>query len=207
MVPKWIAWMKVCVCGESMSILVNGSPIEEINIQILKQGGPLAPFPFILVAEGFSGLKRNAVRLNLFEGFLVKEKGKVYSHPQYVDDTLYVGRATVENLWTLKALLRGFEMTSGLKVNFYKSCLLGVNVDSDFMVMACNFLNSGQGSFPFKYLGFPVGGKLGRVNTWEPLLDQISKKLSSCGRAMFQGGGRTWCLLQNVRKWIGSTKR
>lgn len=67
---KWVGWMKACVCGGSMSVLVNGSPTEEINIQRgLKQGDPLAPFLFLLVAEGFSGLMRNAVALELFEGF------------------------------------------------------------------------------------------------------------------------------------------
>jgi hypothetical protein len=29
---KWRAWMKACVCSGNMSILVNGSPTEEINI-------------------------------------------------------------------------------------------------------------------------------------------------------------------------------
>lgn len=52
-------------------------------------------------------------------------------------------------------------MASGLKVNFYKSCLMEINVAEEFMDMACNFLNYGQGSFPFKYLGLPVGGNLG----------------------------------------------
>jgi hypothetical protein len=67
---KWVEWMKTCVCGGSMSILVNGSPTEEINTHRgLKQGDPLAPFLFLVVAEGFSGLMRNAVNLNLYEGF------------------------------------------------------------------------------------------------------------------------------------------
>jgi len=35
--------MRACVFGGSMSVLVNGSPTEEINIQRgLKQGEPLA---------------------------------------------------------------------------------------------------------------------------------------------------------------------
>jgi len=73
---KWIGWMKACVCGGSMSILVNGSPTKEINIHKgLKQGDPLAPFLFLLVVEGFSGLMRNAVRLNLFEGLRLKRRG------------------------------------------------------------------------------------------------------------------------------------
>jgi hypothetical protein len=32
MCDKWVAWMKACVFGGSMSILVNGSPMEEISI-------------------------------------------------------------------------------------------------------------------------------------------------------------------------------
>jgi len=32
-------------------------------------------------------------------------------------------------------------MASGLKVNFYKSCLMGINFAPAFMDMACNFLN------------------------------------------------------------------
>jgi hypothetical protein len=42
----------------------------------------------------------------------------VISHLQYADDMLCIGEASVNNLWTLKAILRGFELMSGLKVNF-----------------------------------------------------------------------------------------
>ena len=68
-----------------------------------------------------------------FKEFKFGSDGMEISHLQYVDDTLCIGEAMVENLWTLKALLKGFEMTSGLKVNFFKSCFVGVNVPSDFM--------------------------------------------------------------------------
>lgn len=77
------------------------------------------------------------------------------SHLQYADDTLCIGTPSIENLWTLKALLQGFELASGLKINFTKSCLIGVNVQSEFMDMACNFLHCSQGSLPFEYLGLP----------------------------------------------------
>ncbi|MCI81328.1 LINE-1 reverse transcriptase like, partial [Trifolium medium] len=40
------------------------------------------------------------------------------THLQYADDTLFLGEATVANLWTIKSILRGFELASGLKVNF-----------------------------------------------------------------------------------------
>jgi hypothetical protein len=53
-----------------MLILVNGSPTEKINIKRdLKQGDPLAPFLFLLVAEGLGGLMKRAVELNRFGVF------------------------------------------------------------------------------------------------------------------------------------------
>jgi hypothetical protein len=100
----------------------------------------LAPFLFLLVAEGFSGLMKNAVDRNLFKGFEVKRGGTVISHLQYADDT------SIENLWTLKALLRGFELVSGLKVSFHKSCLMGINVSTEFLGMASTFRNCKVGS-------------------------------------------------------------
>ncbi|MCI14026.1 RNA-directed DNA polymerase (Reverse transcriptase) [Trifolium medium] len=54
---KWREWIRACVFAGNMSILVNGSATEEINIQRgLKQGDPLAPFLFLLVAEGLGGI-------------------------------------------------------------------------------------------------------------------------------------------------------
>jgi hypothetical protein len=67
---KWVAWMKACVFGGNMPVLVNGSPTEEIYIRSgVNQGDLLAPFLFLLVAEGFSGLMRNTVDRKLFVGF------------------------------------------------------------------------------------------------------------------------------------------
>ncbi|MCH83420.1 LINE-1 reverse transcriptase like, partial [Trifolium medium] len=112
----WIGWMRACVFGGNLSMLVNGSPTREINIQRgLKQGDPLAPFLFLLVAKGFGGVMRRAGELNLFKGFKIQNDGPIISHLQYADDTLCIGEASVDNLWTLKAILRGFELASGLK--------------------------------------------------------------------------------------------
>lgn len=112
---------------------------------------------------------------------LTKVLDRRLANLQYADDTLCIGKPTVANLWTLKGLLRGFEMVLGLKVNFYKSCLMGVNVTSDFMEMACQLLNCSEGRLPFKYLGLPVGANPSSVVTWDPVLEQLSKKLNSWG--------------------------
>jgi len=48
-------------------------------------------------------------------------------------------------------------MVSDLKVNFWNSCLIGVNVRNQPVELAFNFINCSQGSIPFKYLGTFIG--------------------------------------------------
>ncbi|GAU25119.1 hypothetical protein TSUD_274080 [Trifolium subterraneum] len=187
----WVEWIRACVFAGNLSVLVNGSPTTEINIQRgLKQGDPLAPFLFLLVVEGFAGLMRSVVDKNLFKGFSVGTEGLQISHLQYADDTLCIGEASMENLWTLKAILRGFELASGLRVNIWKSYLIGVNVPNNFMENACHFLNCKRGVLPFSYLGLPVGANPRRSSTWEPVLDSLRKRLRAWGNKYVSLGGR-----------------
>jgi hypothetical protein len=188
---KWRAWMRACICVGSMSVLVNGSPTEQINIKRgLKQGNPLAPLLFLLVAEGLGALMRKAVERGRFTPFLVGRGNLPISMLQYADDTLCIGEATVENLWAIKSILRGFEMTSGLKVNFWKSCLVGVNVPLEFLQMASEFLNCRLGQTPFTYLGLPVGANPHLASTWAPMVEGLKKRLGSWGNKYVSLGGR-----------------
>ncbi|MCI50664.1 LINE-1 reverse transcriptase like, partial [Trifolium medium] len=89
-----------------MSVLVNGSPTEEICIKRgLKQGDPLAPLLFLIVAKGLGALMRKAVERGRFHPFKVGHDGVPVSILQYADDTLCIGEASVDNLWALKAIL------------------------------------------------------------------------------------------------------
>ncbi|PNX97042.1 cytochrome p450 [Trifolium pratense] len=175
---KWRSWVKACVFAGSLSVLVNGSPTEQIDISKgLKQGDPLAPFLFILVAEGLGALMKKAVELGFFKGIQFPNEGANISHLQYADDTLFVGEACVENLWTIKAILRWFELISGLKVNFFKSKLFGINVEDDFLSSATSFLKCNIGRLPFIYLGLPVGANPRRLSTWNPVLEVLKEDL------------------------------
>jgi hypothetical protein len=81
-------------------------------------------------------------------------------------------------------------MVSGLKINFWKSSLIGVNVSPEFLRVASAFLNCRVSSLPFKYLGLPVGASPRRVTTWEPLLESLRRRLGSWRNKFVSLGGR-----------------
>ena len=73
------------------------------------------------MAEALNGLVREAIGKNLYRGFSVGSNNVVISILQYADDTIFFGEASMRNVKTIKAILRTFELVSGLKINFVKS--------------------------------------------------------------------------------------
>jgi len=65
---RWINWIKSCLKFVSVSVLVNGSPTKEfIPRKGLRQEDLLAPFLFLIVAEGLAGVLRMADEKHLID--------------------------------------------------------------------------------------------------------------------------------------------
>ena len=79
------------------------------------------------------------------------------SHLQFADDTLLIGKKSWANVRALRAGLVLFEAMSGLKVNFHKSSLVGVNITASWISEAASVLGCKVGKVPFLYLGLPIG--------------------------------------------------
>jgi len=109
--PIWIKWIKACLELASVSVLVNGSPKEEFKPKRgLRQGDPLAPFLFLIVAEGLTGLMRNARSVGRFKGVKVGSQRVQVDLLQFADDTLFFCSPTYHNVLVIKAMLRSFEL-------------------------------------------------------------------------------------------------
>ncbi|KAK2445049.1 hypothetical protein QL285_016023 [Trifolium repens] len=186
----WLNWMRACIFESSMSVLVNGSPTHDFKVgRGLRQGDPLSPFLFLIVAEGLAGMMKRAVDIGKFKGYSINHCTQ-FQILQFADDTIFMGEGSWENLWTIKSLLRGFELVSGLKINFVKSKLIGLNVEDRFLEAAASFLSCLTDVVPFKFLGIPVGANPRRSATWKPVVDAMTKRLNSWSSRHLSYGGR-----------------
>ena len=194
----WIKWIRGCMESATMSVLVNGSPTEEFRpTRGLRQGDPLAPFFFTIVAEGLVGLVRQVIKINLFAGIKIGSKEVDVSFLQYADDTLFFCEDSWSNVVSMKAILRGFEITSGLKINFHKSSLVCINVENTNLRCYSKLLNCGQMGYPFKYLGLEVGGNPRKKTFWKPVLEKLKARLSVWKGRFLSLAGRT-CVIKSV---------
>lgn len=83
----------------------------------------------------------------------------------------------MENATIWKQILVLFEFLSGLKINFNKSSLFGLNVSRDSLKATTESVVCTVGEFPFTYLGMKVGFQHRKVAEWAYLVDKVTKKL------------------------------
>ncbi|GLT51328.1 hypothetical protein SLA2020_247510 [Shorea laevis] len=112
---KWRDWIMECLSTARISVLINGSPTEEFKMgKGLRQGDPLSPFLFLMIAEGLNGLVQKAVTEGMFRGVEIGRRGLAVALLQFADDTIIMGKADTENVFMVKTILRWFELMSGL---------------------------------------------------------------------------------------------
>lgn len=195
---KWIQWIRACLESVTVSILVNGSPTKEFKpSRGIRQGDPMAPFLFLIVAQGLVGLVKQATRKNLFSETKVGDKKVDVNLLQFADDTLFVCESKVQNIMFIKAILRCFELSSGLRVNFHKSKIGTIGVDRYEVKMYSKILHCSLMDIPFTYLGLTIGGNPSRCCFWESVLSKIRKKLSVWKGRNLSFAGRV-CLIKSV---------
>ncbi|KAJ9546920.1 hypothetical protein OSB04_019463 [Centaurea solstitialis] len=195
---RWRAWMKGCFSTTKVSILVNGSPTKEFRMcKGVRQGDPLAPFLFILAAEGLNVAFLEAQRKKIFKGIQLDNERNEVSILQYADDAILMGEWDPSNAKNMIRVLRCFELCSGLKINMNKSSVMGVGVRKEEIDRMARFLNCKSDSIPFKYLGLPVGGGMKKASNWQPVVDKFNSRLSRWKARQLSSGGRL-CLCKSV---------
>ena len=122
---RWRGWIQSCLTSATISILLNGTPCKPFKMgRGLRQGDPLSPFLFVIMAEVLNKMLTNATQLRFFKGLEVGVKEVKISHLQFADDTLIFSEVEEEYLENIKRILLSFQTFSGLTMNYKKSGLI-----------------------------------------------------------------------------------
>ncbi|XP_058746494.1 uncharacterized protein LOC131619412 [Vicia villosa] len=70
----------------------------------------------------------------------------------YYIKSLLVGKGSWNHIWALKAVLKAFELVSGLGINYHKSKLIGINFNKSFLEAAACVLGCKVEDSKFKFL-------------------------------------------------------
>ena len=156
----------------------------------LRQGDPLSPLLFNLVADVFSRMLMRAAKVNLITGLLPHSKPGGIISLQYADDTLLFLENNLDKAVNLKWILVCFEQLSGMKINYDKSDLLVLGMDderaNDFDKIFC----CKRSDFHIKYLGVPLHFSKLRREDLQPVIDKIVKRIAGWKGRLLSYAGR-----------------
>ncbi|RDY00366.1 hypothetical protein CR513_16455, partial [Mucuna pruriens] len=111
------------------------------SLKGLRHGDPLAPTLFIIVAEGVMGLMRQVVKDNSFTRCRVKKENVDISLLQFVDDTLFFTKDSMQNVIVIKSIL-SFIIFVFIFFSFFK---IPKCVNKKIKNIMRNFLWGGEG--------------------------------------------------------------
>jgi len=78
-----------------------------------------------------------------------------------------------------------FQAISGLKVNLFKSSMVGVSVEESSVSSFVEVMGYSVGNWSISYLRMPLGGNPITISFWDPVMETISKKLVCWKRGYF----------------------
>ena len=104
--PRWVEMVMACVSSVTYKIWFNGSETDEfVPSRGLRQGDPLSPYLFLLVAEGLSAMLKGAEGRGDLEGVSVCRSAPQVSHLLFADDSLLLMKADPKNANCVKGIL------------------------------------------------------------------------------------------------------
>lgn len=187
----WIKRVMQTVVDGKVCVNVNGqrSPYFK-TFKGLRQGHPLSPILFNILADTLSALLDKAVTKGHIIGVLPELIPGGVSHIQYADDTVIMVDRSVQSVVNLKILLYCFEWLLGLKINFHKSEVYAFGFSQEEKEELANMLNYRLGELPLRYLGIPISDSHLGLNAFEEVYNKMRKRLDLWKGKNLTSGGR-----------------
>jgi hypothetical protein len=194
---KWISLIKSILYSASTFVLLNGVPWKKILCKRrVRQGDPLSPLVFVNTSKLLQAIINEAWASGILSLPIDDDFGQKFPIIQYADDTLMIMPADLHQIMALKEILFTFSASTGLHVNYHKTTLVPINIDSCYANLLANAFGCKVESLPFTYLGLPLGTTKPSVADLMPLVSRLDKRLSGISSLMTYTGRLT--LLNSV---------
>ncbi|KAK2651364.1 hypothetical protein Ddye_011220 [Dipteronia dyeriana] len=189
-----------------ISVLVNGSHTPQFGVDRgLRQGDPLSLFLFNIVVEGLNKFMEKAVDLDMLRGASFGNNSVHITHLQFAEDTIIFLKPRMEFLINTRRILRCFELASGLRINFHKSCVVKVGQGCSIVRRrVCRYDNL----FSLLVQGFGEGFKMvigngERISFWDDVWWDNSPLILACPR-IFALAVNKVSFVSDFGRWVDS---
>ena len=166
-----------CITTVSFSVLINGVATPFFHAERgLRQGCPLSPILFLLVAEGLSRAIRAARAAGHFSRIQLAPN-LVITHLLFVDDVLIFCSGTRGDTRALQGILELFAKATGMEINFCKSSLTThlLRPEEEAELSRIFPFNTAGLDDGLKYLGFSLKANLYQKQDWYWLVGKVEK--------------------------------
>ncbi|GAU44727.1 hypothetical protein TSUD_88120 [Trifolium subterraneum] len=177
----WVHWMMLCVSSVNYSALVNFEKVGPIRPgRGLRQGDPLSPYLFIIVAEGLTSLIKKAVASGDLHGIKICRGAPAVSHLLFADDCFLFCRSNLSETRKLMEILKIYEEASGQEINLSKSeVFFSRNISSAAQEDLSNLMGVKHVMGTGTYLGLPSTVGRSKKQTFAFIKDRIWKRINS----------------------------
>eukprot|EP00253_Pinus_taeda_P018086 PITA_18086 len=190
---EFINIIKACIENVWIAPMVNGRPTEFFSASRgLRQGCPLSPFLYILMADSLSRKLTQEQHRGSIPGIRIVQGAPPVNHALFADDSLLLGGASLRMAKAFKSILQKYCSVTGALISERKSAVYGWNSDQQTIDRIASELGfKGYAEWDkIKYLGLPLTMGSNRNNLWEEVISKFNKKIAAWGGVWLSSGGK-----------------
>jgi hypothetical protein len=143
-----------------------------------KNWNSLSPLLFNVVVDVFTRMLARDAEVGWVVGLLDQFREGGILALQYADDMMFFSTYDKACLRNLRGVLLLFEAVSGMRINFYKSEIIPMNIEGGEARDIAHMLTCPAGSLLVKYLGVPLHFEKLKKEDQKPILDKYIKRIA-----------------------------
>eukprot|EP00253_Pinus_taeda_P020773 PITA_20773 len=190
---EFINIIKACIENVWITPMVNGMPTDFFSAtRGLRQGCPLSPFLYILMADSLSRKLTQEQHRGTIPGIRIVQGASPVNRALFVDHSLLLGGASLRMAKAFKSILQKYCSVTGALIIERKSAVYGWNSDQQTIDRIASELGfKGYAEWDkIKYLGLPLTMGSNRNNLWEEVISKFNKKIAAWGGVWLSSGGK-----------------